>query len=76
MAKRKVFSAHEVAEMCGVVNQTAINWIKQGKLPAYRTPGGQYRVYPDVLVSFMNALDMRIPNELHQFAIDAIESQE
>ena len=76
MKKSKVFSAHQIAKMCGVVNQTAINWIKQGYLTAYKTPGGQYRVYPDVLVSFMIENDMRIPNELHQFALDAIESGE
>ncbi|MCG8480855.1 MAG: histidine kinase, partial [Spirochaetales bacterium] len=26
--KKRVFSAHEVANFCDVVNQTAINWIR------------------------------------------------
>lgn len=62
--KSAVFSALEVAHICGVVNQTAINWIKGGHLKAFTTPGGQYRVYPDDLVQFMKDRDMRIPEEL------------
>ena len=62
--KPVVFSALEVANICGVVNQTAINWIKGGHLKAFTTPGGQYRVYPDDLAEFMKERDMRIPDEL------------
>ncbi|MBP5251612.1 MAG: helix-turn-helix domain-containing protein, partial [Treponema sp.] len=45
-----VYSALEVAKICGVVNQTAINWIKNGYLKAFKTPGGQFRVYPEDLL--------------------------
>jgi len=62
--KPEVFSALEVANICGVVNQTAINWIKGGHLKAFTTPGGQYRVYPDNLAEFMKSRNMRIPEEL------------
>lgn len=49
-----VYSALEVANICGVVNQTAINWIRNGYLKAFQTPGGQFRVYVDDLVFFMH----------------------
>ena len=49
--KTIVYSALEVANICGVANQTAINWIRNGYLKAYSTPGGQYRVYADDLVT-------------------------
>jgi len=62
--KERVFSAHEVANICGVVNQTAINWIDKGYLDAYTTPGGQYRVYADVLAAFLQQRGMRMPEEL------------
>lgn len=62
--KQNVFSAMEVAKICGVVNQTAINWIKSGYLKAFSTPGKQYRVYPDDLVSFMMSRNMIVPEEL------------
>lgn len=64
--KERVFSAHEVANICGVVNQTAINWIDKGHLDAFRTPGGQYRVYPDVLGKFLQRQGIRLPKELQE----------
>jgi len=62
--KVRTFSALEVAKLCGVVNQTAINWIRSGHLKAFTTPGGQYRVYAEDLVAFLKSRDMRIPDEL------------
>ena len=62
--KTIVYSALEVANICGVANQTAINWIRNGYLKAYSTPGGQYRVYADDLVAFMTDRNMRVPENL------------
>src|SRR5574344_318391 len=62
--KPAVFSALEVANICGVVNQTAINWIRSDYLKAFKTPGGQFRVYPDDLAAFMTNRNMRIPQSL------------
>lgn len=59
-----VFSALEVANICGVVNQTAINWIRSDYLKAFKTPGGQFRVYPDDLAAFMVNRNMRLPQSL------------
>jgi len=64
--KVRIFSALEVANICGVVNQTTINWIKNGHLKAFITPGGQYRVYADDLINFLSSRGMRIPEELEQ----------
>ena len=60
----RIYSALEVAHICGVVNQTAINWIKSGHLKAFQTPGGQYRVYAEDLVSFLTSRGMRVPADL------------
>ena len=62
----QIFSALEVANMCGVVNQTAINWIRNGHLKAFNTPGGQYRVYKDDLIEFIHARGMRVPEVLQE----------
>ncbi len=64
--KVRIFSALEVANICGVVNQTAINWIKNGYLKAFTTPGGQYRVYSEDLVEFLHSRGMRMPEELQR----------
>jgi excisionase family DNA binding protein len=55
----RIYSALEVANICGVVNQTAINWIRQGHLNAFTTPGGQYRVYEEDLSDFLTKRGMR-----------------
>jgi len=60
----RIFSALEVANLCGVVNQTTINWIKSGFLKAFTTPGGQYRVYAEDLIAFLQERGMRLPPEL------------
>ena len=62
--KVRIFSALEVADICGVVNQTTINWIKNGFLKAFMTPGGQYRVYAEDLLTFLSSRGMRVPAEL------------
>ncbi len=62
--KVRIFSALEVANICGVVNQTAINWIKNNHLKAFTTPGGQYRIYSEDLIEFLEGRGMRVPDEL------------
>jgi len=64
--KVKIFSALEVANICGVVNQTAINWIKNGYLKAFTTPGGQYRIYAKDLAGFLDNRGMRDSEEALQ----------
>lgn len=71
--KIRIFSALEVANICGVVNQTAINWIRNSYLKAFTTPGGQYRVYAEDLMDFLESRGMRIPDELaDQFRDDVV----
>ncbi len=65
--KARLYSALEIANMCGVVNQTAINWIRKGTIKAFMTPGGQYRVYPNDLARFLVENNMRVPDELAEY---------
>jgi len=62
--KTVLYSALEVAKLCGVVNQTAINWIKNNHLKAFNTPGGQFRVYPEDLMEFMRSRNIQVPVEV------------
>jgi excisionase family DNA binding protein len=71
--KVRIFSALEVANLCGVVNQTAINWIRNGYLKAFTTPGGQYRIYAEDLTAFLEKRGMRIPPELGDHFKDDVE---
>jgi len=71
--KVRIFSALEVANLCGVVNQTAINWIRNGYLKAFTTPGGQYRVYVEDLRAFLEERGMRTPAELSGTAPEDVD---
>lgn len=71
--KIRIFSALEVANLCGVVNQTAINWIRNGYLKAFTTPGGQYRIYAEDLMGFLDKRGMRIPQELEDHFKDDVD---
>ncbi len=62
--KPAMYSALEAAKLCGVSNQTVINWIKNEFLKAFKTPGGQFRVYAEDLVEFMESRNMNVPTEL------------
>jgi excisionase family DNA binding protein len=72
--KQRVFSALEVAKICGVVNQTVINWIRAGHLKASVTPGGQFRIYPEDLKTFLDSKGMRVPEELQGLVSGALET--
>ncbi|HTX72967.1 MAG TPA: response regulator [Rectinemataceae bacterium] len=71
--KVRIFSALEVANLCGVVNQTAINWIRNGYLKAFTTPGGQYRIYAEDLMAFLDSRGMRVPPELEERFKDDVD---
>jgi len=66
----RIFSALEVANICGVVNQTAINWIRNGHLKAFTTPGGQYRIYAKDLAAFLDKRGMSTSGEVLQIIIE------
>jgi excisionase family DNA binding protein len=66
----RIFSALEVANSCGVVNQTAINWIRSGHLKAFTTPGGHYRIYAKDLAAFLDKRGMSPSGEVLQVMME------
>jgi len=69
----RIFSALEVANICGVVNQTAINWIKSGHLKAFTTPGGQYRIYAKDFAAFLDKRGMGASGEVLQTIMENVK---
>ena len=37
-------TSRDIAAYCQVSKSTALDWIKSGRLKAYRLPGGHYRI--------------------------------
>lgn len=58
------YTTHQISKFCNVYPTTVINWIKEGILPAYTTPGGHRRIKRDDLLKLMQKNNMPIPAEL------------
>jgi excisionase family DNA binding protein len=56
----KPLAVGQAAEICRVTPRTINNWIRAGKLKAYTTPGGHFRIWPSDLRKFLKAHNMDI----------------
>jgi excisionase family DNA binding protein len=43
-----------IAKSCGVSNTTVLRWITTKQLPAFRLPGGHYRIIKDDFIQFLS----------------------
>ncbi len=50
----------QAAQICRVTSRTINNWIRAGKLKAYATPGGHFRIWPSDLRKFLKEHSMNI----------------
>lgn len=64
MVKRSYITTYQVSRYCEVYVSTVANWIKSGKLAAYKTPGGHHRIRRTDLIKFMKEYSMPIPEDL------------
>lgn len=58
------FKPTEIAGFFNVSRTTVVNWINLGKLPAYETLGGHYRVNRKDLLKFSSKKGLPLPEEL------------
>jgi len=59
-----LLTSYQVGELLQVNPSSVNKWVKDGRLPAFRTPGGHRRIRAADLVSFLNAHCMPIPRPL------------
>jgi excisionase family DNA binding protein len=57
---RRFFTTSEVAAYCAVTNDGVLKWIKSGKLRAFSTPGGHYRVSAEDFRAFLEKYDIPV----------------
>lgn len=62
----KTYTTSEVAEFCDVYASTVNNWIKDGRLKAFSTPGGHNRVPKDNLLVFLKEYKVPMPAEFKE----------
>lgn len=61
---KKVLTTYEIAKYCHVSPRTIHQWIKEGKMEAYQTPGKHSRVKKEDFLAFLKKFRMPIPEEL------------
>lgn len=62
----------DVAERLGVSVQTVYRWQREGRLTAYKGPGGQYRYKASDIDSVVEKIDPKIPKEQYADMIEAM----
>ena len=55
-----------IAKHCGVSNTTVLRWIGAGRIPAFRLPGGHYRIGREDLSNFLVEYGMPEGNKTHE----------
>jgi len=60
----KPIGTYHLAKLCHVSPMTIGRWIKDGKLPAFKTAGGQSRIWTKDAVALLRRLDIPFPPEL------------
>lgn len=61
--KKKVLTTSDIALYCAVSPRTAVQWISEGKIKAYRTPGNHSRVSLEDFLQFLKKYNMPVPKE-------------
>ena len=61
-----LLTSHEVGELLQINPSSVVKWVNEGKLPAYRTPGGHRRIKPSDLLTFLKTHGMYIPAALRK----------
>ena len=65
----ELLTTSDVAKYCGVTSVTVSRWIRRGKLRAYTTPGGHYRIRKQDFKEFLEASGL--PVDERYFSGDA-----
>ncbi|MBU1996736.1 MAG: helix-turn-helix domain-containing protein, partial [Candidatus Omnitrophica bacterium] len=61
--KKKALTTSDIAEYCDVSPRTAVQWISEGKIKAYRTPGNHSRVKVEDFLKFLKTYNIPVPKE-------------
>ncbi len=60
----KSLTTKDIAQYCQVTQRTVVQWISEGKLQCFRTPGKHIRVGNNDFLKFLKEFQMPIPAEL------------
>jgi len=61
---KDILTTTDVAKLLGLHANTLKNWVREGKLPSFRTLGGHYRIKAGDLVAALKEKGIPVPEEL------------
>lgn len=64
IAPDSLLTSYQVGSLLQVNPSSVNKWVKEGRIPAFRTPGGHRRIRARDLVSFLTQHEMPIPHTL------------
>ena len=67
---KRTLTTYDIAGYCEVSPRTAVQWINEGKIKAYRTPGNHSRVEIEDFLVFLKKYNMPIPKDLLDTKLD------
>ena len=62
---KKALTTYEIAKYCDVTPRTVVQWISEGKIKAYRTPGNHSRVKIENFLKFLGTYNIPIPHDFN-----------
>ena len=68
IAPESLLTSYQVGSLLQVNPSSVNKWVKDGRIPAFRTPGGHRRIRAADLVSFLQEHSMPVPQSLHNAA--------
>lgn len=61
--KKEVLTTFDAADFCHVSYMSVKRWIWAGRLKAFKTPGGHFRIYRNDLIDFMRGNEIPVPQD-------------
>ena len=63
MERQKALTTYDIAHYCDVTPRTVAQWIHEGKISAFKTPGNHNRVLEADFIAFLKKYNIPLPNE-------------
>ena len=64
--QKKSLTTRDISVYCDVTQRTVVQWINEGKIKAYRTPGNHIRIKREDFFDFLNRFKMPVPDEFKE----------
>jgi len=65
MNQQGTLTTRDIAKYCSVSQRTIVQWISEGKINVYRTPGNHSRVKREDFLEFLKKFNMLIPEDFN-----------